>query len=341
MIVLGIESSCDETAAAIVRDGVHVLSNVVRTQIAKHRPFGGVVPEIASRCHLEAIGPVVEAALADAGLASIDDVDGIAVTARPGLIGSLLVGVSFAKGLAVASGKPLIDVDHIEAHIYANLLAAPDLEAPFVSLIASGGHTAIHRWEGPGRSELIGRTRDDAAGEAFDKAAALLGLGYPGGPAIERAARDGDPGAVHFPRARVKGAPLDFSFSGIKTAVLYHLHGPNRKRSDPIRPEAGSVADVAASFQEAVCDVLADRTVKAARAAKVSAIAVGGGVACNGRLREKVNERARGLRVVFPAPALCTDNAAMIAGLGHHALRARLEAGAGPGSSLDFDARPR
>ena len=335
MKLLGIETSCDETAAAVVEDGRRVLSSVVYSQIAQHEEFGGVVPEIASRAHLDHIHHVVVAALDKAGLADVSAVDAIAVTARPGLIGSLLVGVSFAKGLAVASGRPLVAVDHIEGHIYANLLSSPTLEPPFVALVVSGGHTAIYVWHGPGRFDCLGKTRDDAAGEAFDKASALLGLGYPGGPAIEKAARDGNPKAIRFPRARVKKGKFDFSFSGLKTAVLYHVRGQDGRRDAAWHKEAGSVADVAASFQEAVCDVLSSRALAAARHAGSTQLAVGGGVACNGRLRELIRQRADGLEAVFPDPALCTDNAAMIAGLGFHKLRLGLDVG------LGFDACPR
>jgi N6-L-threonylcarbamoyladenine synthase len=236
MRVLGIDTSCDETAAAVVEDGRAVLSNVVASQVPLHARWGGVVPEIACRAHLEAIFPVIEEALRRAGV-PLGGIDAIGVTTRPGLIGALLVGVSAAKALAFALEKPLVGVHHIEAHVYANRLAAPELEPPFLSLIVSGGHTQLFRYEGVGRHELLGETRDDAAGEAFDKVAALLGLPYPGGPAVEAAARGGDPKAIFFPRSLMGRESLDFSFSGLKTAVLYHVKGRNTKKA-PIEPAA-------------------------------------------------------------------------------------------------------
>ena len=330
MLVLGIETSCDETAAALVEDG-RVLGNAVWTQVEKHAPFGGVVPDIAARMHTEALSFVVAEAFRTAGR-SPADVQLVAATRAPGLVNCLVVGLSWAKGFAVARDLPFMPVDHLEAHVHACLLPPPGappeqpppLETPFVALLASGGHTAVYRYDGPGRIRRLGRTVDDAAGEAFDKVAALLGLPYPGGPAVERTAREGDPHAHEFARARVKaGGPYDFSFSGIKTAVLYATRGRNQPREAPLLPGT-SVPDVAASFQEAVCEALVDATVRAALEEHVEAIALGGGVACNGRLRAMARTRgeARGLRVVPCHPAYCTDNAAMVAAWAEAAARA-------------------
>ncbi len=326
MNVLGIETSCDETAAAVVRDGREILSSVVASQVDLHARFGGVVPEIACRAHLEAIYPTIGEALARAGIA-LRDIDAIGVTTRPGLIGALLVGVSAAKALSFALDRPVVGVHHIEAHMIANRLGSPDLEPPYLSLVVSGGHTQLFRFEGAGRYELLGETLDDAAGEAFDKVAALLGLSYPGGPAIERAARAGDPKAIRFPRSMLGPDSLDFSFSGLKTAVLYHLKGRNT-RKEPFAPAAPglgerALADVAASFQEAIADVLVAKIRRAVKRTGLSRIALGGGVACNARLREKVEAAARrgGFRAFFPPPSLCTDNAAMVAALATENLR--------------------
>jgi N6-L-threonylcarbamoyladenine synthase len=321
VLILGVESSCDETAVALVEDG-RVLANAVRTQIERHAPFGGVVPDIAARMHTEAIGYVAQEAFEQAGR-SVTDVDLVAATTAPGLVNCLVVGMSWAKAFAVARGVPFVAVDHLEAHIHACTMPAPGddpdpdaVELPFVALLASGGHTAIYRYGGPGELTLLGRTVDDAAGEAFDKVAVLLGLGYPGGPEIDRTARDGDPKAFAFPRSRLKGKPYSFSFSGLKTAVLYATRGQNKKREDPLLPDL-NVADVAASFQEAVCEVLVDRAVKAALDEGVSTLALGGGVARNSRLRALAIAKGegQGLEVVPSHPAYCTDNAAMIAGL--------------------------
>jgi len=332
VLVLGVESSCDETAAALV-DGGRVLANVVRSQAAEHAPYGGVVPDVAARMHTEALGPVVAEAFARAGLGPAD-VEAVAATRLPGLVNCLVVGLSWAKAFAVARGLPFVAVDHLEAHVHACAMpapgAAPDpgaVELPLVALLASGGHTAVYRYEGPGATHLLGRTVDDAAGEAFDKVAVLLGLDYPGGPAIERAARGGDPAAFAFPRARVKGEPYGFSFSGLKTAVLYATRGQNRTREAPLLPGI-AVPDVAASFQEAVCAVLVDAAVKAALDEGVATLALCGGVARNGRLRDLAAERGRaeGLDVVLCQPDYCTDNAAMVAGLAE----ARLARGLAP-----------
>jgi N6-L-threonylcarbamoyladenine synthase len=325
-LVLGIDTSCDETAAAIVRDGREILSNVVASQIDLHARWGGVVPEIACRAHLESILPVVEEAVARAG-ASLATVDVIGVTSGPGLIGALLVGIAAAKALAFALEKPLVGVHHIESHIYANRLAAADLEPPFLSLVVSGGHTQLFRWRGAGDYDLLGETLDDAAGEAFDKVAALLGLPYPGGPAIERAASGGDPQAVKLPRSLLAPDSLDMSFSGLKTAVLYHLRGQDAKREarpPAVRLSGKALADLAASFQEAAVDALVAKVKRAVKKTGLGRVAVGGGVACNGRLREKLEAAAKKgrFRVYFPPRALCTDNAAMVAGLAHESWRA-------------------
>ncbi len=329
MLILGIESSCDETAAALVVDGRDVRSSAVLSQIDVHRLYGGVVPEIACRLHIESIQPVVEKALADAG-ASLKDVDAFAVTAAPGLIGALLVGLSFAKSLALATGKPLVGVDHIEGHIYAVKLGCPDLEYPCVSLVVSGGHTSLYRSASEIEHRRLGGTTDDAAGEAFDKVAKLLQLGFPGGPIIDGLARGRDPRKVHFKRTVPE--TLDFSFSGIKTAVLYRVRGQDAKQAMTLSEEERK--DVAAGFQEAVVDMLVEQTLKACRQTGTSRIAVGGGVACNTRLREKLEAAAarEGRRCFFPPPAWCTDNAAMIAGLGWHLLKA------GRASDLMLDA---
>ena len=331
MLVLGVETSCDETAVALVEDG-RVLSNAVWTQVERHAPFGGVVPDIAARMHTEALGWVVQEAFASAGKRP-EDVTAVAATRAPGLVNCLVVGLAWAKGFAVARDLPFVAVDHLEAHVHACLLPPPgaapggepaELAPPFVALLASGGHTAIYRYDGPGRIKRLGRTVDDAAGEAFDKVAALLGLPYPGGPSVERSARTGDPHAHTFTRARVKGGgPYDFSFSGIKTAVLYATRGRNQPREAPLLPGT-KVEDVAASFQEAVCDALVDAALQAALDEGVDALALGGGVARNARLRALAEERgrARGLTVVPCHPAYCTDNAAMVAAWAEAALRA-------------------
>jgi N6-L-threonylcarbamoyladenine synthase len=321
--ILGIESSCDETAAAVVVDGRRVLSSVVVSQAAEHARFGGVVPEIAGRSHLVAILPVIERALADAGL-GLADLAGIAVTQRPGLIGSLLVGLSVAKGLAYARGLPLVGVDHIEAHAYAAVMERDADDYPNLTLVVSGGHTALYRAESPLALQRLAQTRDDSAGEAFDKVAHLLGLPYPGGPQIARLAASGNPRAHAFPRFRQRGGELAFSFSGLKTAVLYHLRGQDALASTPPPEAIPDRADIAASFQEAVAESLIAPTIACALECDLRTIAVVGGVACNQRLRELMRARAaeHGLSCVFPSPAYCTDNAAMIAGLGYHRLAA-------------------
>ena len=336
-LVLGIESSCDETAAAVVRGGREILSSVVHSQIAEHAPFGGVVPEIAGRSHLRAILPSIDAALGQAGV-GLEQLDAIAATARPGLIGSLLVGLSTAKALAYARGLPLVTVDHIEAHVYSGAMAEAEQAAelyPCVALVVSGGHTALYRVTSPLAMERIATTLDDAAGEAFDKVAWMLGLDYPGGPSVSKLADEGDPARFRFPRARIKDpryadrvAP-PFSFSGLKTSVLYHVRGQNALAPTPAPEDIEDRADVAASFQEAVVDSLVNPTVSAANRLGLEHVLVVGGVACNRRLRERMHAACApaGLRAHFPPPAYCTDNAAMIAGLGWHLWRAGRIAG--------------
>ena len=321
MRVLGIESSCDETAAAVVEDGRRVLSNVVASQEALHVPYGGVVPEIACRAHLAEAVPVARKALESAGL-TLADMDAIAVVNRPGLIGSLLVGVSVAKGMAWASGKPLVSVDHIHAHLYAAALERETPAYPSVGLVVSGGHSSLYHCRTPIDLERMGATMDDAAGEAFDKVAKLLNLGYPGGPAVERTASGGDPKAVRLPRSWPSAGAFDFSFSGLKTAVLYRCKGqPGAKGSgQPAALSQQDTADLCASFQEAVVDVLAARALEACLARGEKRLIVGGGVACNGRLRARLEEDARreGIELLLPAKRFCPDNAAMVAGLGFH-----------------------
>ncbi len=313
MKVLGIESSCDETAAAVVEDGRRVLSSVIWSQVALHAPYGGVVPEIASRNHLRSIVPVVSEALSGAGV-TLHDIDGISVTIGPGLIGSLLVGVQFAKALSLATGLPLVGVNHLEGHVMASFLVddgAPPAY-PFVALAVSGGHTSLYLLQAPGRITLLGRTRDDAAGEAFDKAAAVLGLPYPGGVSIDKVAWGRAPDTVRFPRSMISDG-FDMSFSGLKTALRRHLELLGQA------PDANGVADIAAAFQEAVVDVLVAKTAAAARLHGVKDVVIAGGVAANRRLRARMAEAmARDGRMLHAVPiSLCTDNAAMIAGLGH------------------------
>ena len=314
MNVLGIESSCDETAAALVCDGRRVLSSVVASQTDVHHRFGGVVPELASRRHLEAIGPVVRQALSQAGF-ELAGVDGIAVTRGPGLIGSLLIGFSFAKALAYSLGAPWVGVNHLEAHIHALFLEDRPPGFPFVALLASGGHTGIYHVTSFMNMELLGQTRDDAAGEAFDKVAKIMSLGYPGGAVIDRLARDGDPGRIRFPRPCIDTQNFDFSFSGVKTAVGRYIA---QHRGD----DRGNVADIAASFQEAVVDVLVLKLMRAAREKGCARIALAGGVAANSRLRERTRQdaAAAGYDAYLPSLPLCGDNAAMVAAAGYHLL---------------------
>ena len=316
-LMLGIESSCDETAASVVRNGREVLSASVHTQIPVHRLYGGVVPEIASRSHTERIGAVVRDALEKAGV-TLSDIDAVAVTCRPGLIGALLVGVSFAKGLAFAADKPLIGVDHITGHIAANYITYPDLEPPFMCIVASGGHSHIVRVDSYTGFRLIGRTRDDAAGEAFDKVARAMGLPYPGGPELEKLAKGGDPNAYRLHTAFNEGEGYDFSFSGLKTAVVNILHNAGQKG------EQVNKADLAASFQRAVTDALTVKSVRAAREANLSVLALAGGVSANTCLRERLQRECDkyGVRFCRPDMKYCTDNAAMIACQGHYELLA-------------------
>jgi N6-L-threonylcarbamoyladenine synthase len=335
MLVLGIDTSCDDTAAGVVRLPRQVLSNEVATQHDLHEAYRGVVPEIASRAHAERVTQVVARALAKAGV-GLDDLDAVAVTHRPGLVGSLMVGVTAGKAIALARGIPLVGVHHIEAHAVAAMAEHEDLDYPFVALVASGGHTALYACRDPESVEFLGGTIDDAAGECFDKVAVLLGLPQPGGPAVSRLAETGDPAAVAFPRSRVKGDPLGFSFSGLKTAVLYYLKGPGGRREAEDRPDLPvSRADVAASFERAVVDVLADRSLEAAVREGVRDLVVGGGVAANRVLRKVLQERAPcGVRVRFPSPPLCADNGAMIALRGGELLER------GRRSPLDLDVFP-
>lgn len=306
-LILGIETSCDETSAAVVRNGREVLSNVIASQIEIHRQFGGVVPEVASRRHVENVTPVVQAALDQAGV-GLADLSAVAVTFGPGLVGALLVGVTAAKAIAFAKSIPLIGVHHIAGHIYANFLV-DGMEPPLIALVVSGGHTELVYMREHGQFEFLGRTRDDAAGEAYDKVARSMGLSYPGGPVLDKLAREGNPEKIVFPRAWLEEGSMDFSFSGLKSAVINALHNAEQRgeRLDP--------ADVAAAFQASVVDVLVEKTVIAVRKTGVSNVVVAGGVAANRGLRETLQERARqeGFSVMFPPMELCTDNAAMIA----------------------------
>jgi N6-L-threonylcarbamoyladenine synthase len=314
MNVLGIETSCDETAAALVADGRRVLSNVVASQMAEHARYGGVVPEVASRRHVELMNGVLRQALKDAGL-TLADVHAVAVTNRPGLLGALLVGLTAGKALAQSLGIPLVGVHHIEAHLYANFLTHPEAAFPALALVVSGGHTDLFHVRAHGDYALLGRTRDDAAGEAFDKCARLMGLGYPGGPAVQQAAEGGDPRAVPLPRAWLEGTH-EFSFSGLKTAVRRAI-----PESGP--PTGPALADLAASFQEAVVDVLVGKTTRAARELGLPRVFLAGGVAANRRLRERMQVACdeAGLSLFYPPVSLCTDNAAMIATTGYFRLR--------------------
>lgn len=305
--ILAIESSCDETAAAVVHNGREVRSNVISSQIDLHKLYGGVVPEIASRKHIEKINQVIEEALKEAQT-TLDDIDAIGVTYGPGLVGALLVGVAEAKAIAFAKNLPLIGVHHIEGHISANYIENPDLKPPFLCLVVSGGHTHLVCVKDYGKYEILGRTRDDAAGEAYDKVARAIGLGYPGGPKIDRLAKEGNPEAVKFPKAHMEDSPLDFSFSGLKSAVLNHINGCRMKG------ESFDPADIAASFQKAVVDVLVENSMRAAEAYGMNKFALAGGVASNSALRAgmKAACEKKGIQLYYPSPILCTDNAAMI-----------------------------
>mgnify|MGYP000030388914 CR=1 len=305
--ILAIESSCDETAAAVIHNGRDVRSNIISSQIELHKLYGGVVPEIASRKHIEKINQVIEEALEKAGV-TLDDIDAVGVTYGPGLVGALLVGVAEAKAIAYAKNLPLVGVHHIEGHISANYIENPDLEPPFLCLVVSGGHTHLVYVKGYGQYEILGRTRDDAAGEAYDKVARAIGLGYPGGPKIDRIAKEGNPEAIKFPKPNIQGAPYDFSFSGLKSAVLNHING-SKMKGETFEP-----ADIAASFQSAVVDVLAEKSMKAVEEYGMGRFAIAGGVASNTALRGRMEKECnmRGIRFYFPSPVYCTDNAAMI-----------------------------
>ena len=305
--ILAIESSCDETAAAVVKNGREVLSNIISSQIELHKLYGGVVPEIASRKHIEKINPVIREALAEAGM-KLEDMDAIGVTYGPGLVGALLVGVAAGQAISYAKNIPLVGVHHIEGHISANYIENKDLEPPFLGMVVSGGHTHLVMVEDYGKYEILGKTRDDAAGEAFDKVARAIGLGYPGGPKIDKLAKEGNPRAIAFPRAHVADAPLDFSFSGLKSSVLNYINSCEMKHQQICR------ADVAASFQAAVVDAIVSHTILAAKTYHIDKVALAGGVASNSALRQAMKEKceAAGLKFYYPSPILCTDNAAMI-----------------------------
>ncbi len=328
-IILAIESSCDETSAAIVVNGRDVLSNVIASQIDTHKKFGGVVPEVASRMHIEVVNSVVSEALKKANK-TLNDIDAVAVTYGPGLVGALLVGLQYAKGLAYSLKKPLIGVNHIEGHISANFIEHKDLKPPFVCLVVSGGHTFIVHVKDYGSYEIIGETRDDAAGEAYDKVARSLGLGYPGGPKIDKLSKEGNENSIKFPRANFHDNTLDFSFSGVKSAVLNYLNKMEMKN------EEINKADVAASFQKAVVDVLTDNVIKTCKIKKVDKIAIAGGVASNSALRENLIKegKKRNINVLFPSPILCTDNAAMIGSAAYFELLR------GNVATMDLNAKP-
>ncbi len=358
--ILGIETSCDETAMGIVEDGQRILASVIASSQDFHRPYGGVVPEIASRIHVEVIWQVLEEAL-EQSACQLGDLDAIAVTQGPGLPGALLIGLSFAKGLALALDRPLVGVDHLAAHLYAGQMHEPTLEPPYVGLVVSGGHTLLCVAHPDQRFELLGETKDDAVGEAFDKVAKLLGLGYPGGPVIDRLSEEGNVAAVAFPRSTAKDG-FDFSFSGLKTAVYHYVRkqtqevaggspavagvGPGGRaglqaRGHGLEPSASSferqqIADIAASFQEAAVEILMAKTLRACQRTGITRLVVGGGVAANRRLRERLTQegQARGLQVVFPPPQLCVDNGAMVAGLACVLLRS------GKVSPLSLNANP-
>ncbi len=333
MKIMGIETSCDETAVAVVEDGRAILSNLIASQVDLHERFGGVVPEVAARAHVENLNPLMEEALARAGC-RFGDLDGVAVTVGPGLVGALLVGIAAAKAVAFATGAPLVAVNHLEGHIYANFLGGEPPDPPYVCLVVSGGHTMLVHMSAEHRYEVLGQTVDDAAGEAFDKIARFLGLGFPGGPALDRLARNGDPNAIRFPRAMADSGDHDFSLSGLKTAVIRHVKA-ERDAGRDVEP-----ADLAASFQEAIVDVQVSKTIDAARTRAVGTVLLGGGVVANTRLRDRMLAAGRGagLEIRFPPLELCTDNAAMIACAGASRLalgeRSSFEVGADPGLEL-------
>jgi N6-L-threonylcarbamoyladenine synthase len=332
--VLGIETSCDETAIAVVEDTFTLRANLVASQVDLHRRFGGVVPEVAARAHVETLNPLLEQTLEEAGGLRFSDIDGVAVTRGPGLVGALIVGLSAAKAFALATGSAFVAVNHLEGHVYANFLEHGPPEPPYVCLVVSGGHTMLVHMPEEHRYELLGQTLDDAAGEAFDKVARYIGLEYPGGPALDRAARNGNPDAVRFPRAMEDSGDLDFSMSGLKTAVVRHVKQERAAGREP------DIDDLAASFQEAIVDVQVSKTIQAARERRVGAVLLGGGVVANTRLRERMTAAGEeaGIRVLYPSMALCTDNAAMIAAAGASRLergeRSSLGVGADPGLEL-------
>lgn len=327
--ILAIESSCDETSAAVVKDGREVLSNIIASQIDTHTKYGGVVPEVASRMHIEVVDAVVKSALEEANM-SLEQIDAIGVTYGPGLVGALLVGLQYAKGLSLASKKPLVGVNHIEGHICANYIQHKDLKPPFVSLVVSGGHTFIVHVKDYGKYEVIGQTRDDAAGEAFDKVARAIGLGYPGGPKIDKISKEGNKNAIEFPKAKFHDDTLDFSFSGLKSAVLNYINTCKMKDIEI------NVADVAASFQKAVIDVLKENVFLTCERKKVDKIAIAGGVASNSTLREELIKegKKKGVKILFPDRILCTDNAAMIGSAAYY------EFMRGNIANLDLNAKP-
>lgn len=329
ILILAIESSCDETAAAVVKNGRQVLSNVISSQIELHKLFGGVVPEIASRKHIEKINEVIEEALEQAGV-TLDDLDAVGVTYGPGLVGALLVGVAEAKAISYAKGLPLVGVHHIEGHISANYIENKDLKPPFLCMVVSGGHTHLVHVKDYGVYEIVGRTRDDAAGEAFDKVARAIGLGYPGGPKVDKLAKEGNPKAIAFPKAHVDGAPMDFSFSGIKSAVLNYINGCRMKGEEINR------ADIAASFQNAVVEVIVEKTVQAAKKLNMDTVCLAGGVASNSSLRAAMKEACEkaDIKFCYPSPILCTDNAAMIGAAAYYEYKA------GTRHGLDLNAVP-
>ena len=316
MLILGIDTSCDDTSASVVEDGIRIISNIISSQTEIHKKYGGIVPELASRRHIEMIWPVVDEALKTAG-AALEDLSGIAVCHGPGLIGSLLIGCSFAKAVGYSRGIPLIPVNHLEGHMFSSFLEQPVPASPFIALIVSGGHTCLYRVDGFGQYRELGRTRDDAAGEAYDKVSKLLGLGYPGGPLIDRLAEDGNPGSIDFPRAYLPET-FDFSFSGLKTAVLNYVKEQRAKSREY------SINDVAASFQAAVVDVLVRKTEWAIRKEGIKSVTLSGGVAANSELRRRMKKMGdeRDVSVFIPSVSLCTDNAAMIAAAGYHHLMA-------------------
>ncbi|MCI6189220.1 MAG: tRNA (adenosine(37)-N6)-threonylcarbamoyltransferase complex transferase subunit TsaD [Clostridium sp.] len=327
--ILAIESSCDETSAAVVKDGREVLSNIIASQIDTHTKYGGVVPEVASRMHIEVVDAVVKSALEEANM-SLEQIDAIGVTYGPGLVGALLVGLQYAKGLSLASKKPLVGVNHIEGHICANYIQHMELKPPFVSLVVSGGHTFIVHVKDYGKYEVIGQTRDDAAGEAFDKVARAIGLGYPGGPKIDKISKEGNENAIEFPRAKFHDDTLDFSFSGLKSAVLNYINTCKMKDIEI------NVADVAASFQKAVIDVLKENVFLTCERKNVNKIAIAGGVASNSTLREELIKegKKKGVKILFPDRILCTDNAAMIGSAAYY------EFMRGNIANLDLNAKP-